>query len=80
MEPESDQTNRNTDLKNLFLNKIFSRRNRVFLTVGSFCAIILIALNPVNCMILRVALLGAIISFWAGLLFLLWKRKIARVF
>ncbi len=80
MEPEIDKTSSNTALKKLFHNKVFSRRNTVFLTAGSFCAIILIDLNPVNNMILRVALLVAIISFWSGLLSLLWKITTARMF
>jgi len=56
-----------------------SRRLILICTLGAVAGIFVLPLNPVNSMILRLALLGCVVGAWIGYTTLSWKRKPLRV-
>jgi hypothetical protein len=55
------------------------RRLILILTLGAIVGFFVIPLNPVNSKLLNLAFLGSIFAAWAGLTFLVWKRKPLRI-
>lgn len=48
-------------------------------TLGALAGIVAIPLNPVNCMVLRLAFLGCAAGAWLGFTILAWNRKPLRI-
>ncbi|TLD68739.1 NlpC/P60 family protein [Phragmitibacter flavus] len=51
----------------------------LYITIGALASVVLLTLNPVSNTLLKLAFLAALLTFWSGLIYLIWNRRPARL-